>query len=202
MIVSKGDETRAAILEQALDQSTEVGLEGLSVGTLARRVGMSKSGLYAHFDSKEDLQCQVLDTAAERFVDLVVRPALERPRGRPRVEAFFELWLAWSSSGLTGGCPFVAAATEFDDRPGPVRDTLAGHLRALTATIARAATIAVEEGHFRSRLDTERFAFDVWAIVLAYHHYARLLDDPAARGRAVTAFETLVDAASRRRPTE
>ncbi len=193
--MSKGDQTRAAILDRALDHSTEVGLEGLSVGTLARKVGLSKSGLYAHFESKEDLQQQILDTAAVRFVDLVVRPALAAPRGVPRIEAFVTRWLDWSSSGLAGGCPFVSAATEFDDRPGSVRDTLVGHLRTLTATIARSAALAVDEGHFEVDLDVDQFAFEIWSILLSYHHYARLLDDVEARARAETAFAALVESA-------
>ncbi len=193
--MSKGDQTRAAILDRALDHSTEVGLEGLSVGTLARKVGLSKSGLYAHFDSKEDLQRQILDTDAVRFVDRVVRPALAAPRGVPRIEAFVARWLDWSSSGLAGGCPFVSAATEFDDRPGPVRDTLVGHLRTLTETIATSAALAVQEGHLKDNLDVDQFAFQIWSILLAYHHYARLLDDVAARARAETACAELIDAA-------
>ncbi len=147
--MSKGNETRNAILRQALDLSTEVGLEGLSVGVLAKQVGMSKSGLYAHFESKEDLQSQVLDAAAALFVDLVVVPALKKPRGLPRVQALFDRWLDWATREHSGGCPFIAAATEFDDREGPVRETLVSHLRDVTGTIARAAGIGLVEGHFR-----------------------------------------------------
>ena len=192
--MGKGDETRASILRQALDLVTEVGLEGLTIGTLARRVGMSKSGLYAHFGSKEDLQSQVLDTAAEKFVRGVVLKAIKRPRGLPRVRALFNLWLDWSTVEHSGGCPFIAAATEFDDRPGSVRDRVVTHLGDVVETLARSARISVEEGHFRHDLADDQFAFEVWAILLAYHHFARLMRCKEARQRADRAFATLLNA--------
>lgn len=180
--MSKGEETRRSILRQALDLSSEVGLEGLTFGALARRVGLSKSGLYAHFTSKEDLQGKVLDTAAERFVDAVLSKVLKQPRGLPRVNALYDFWIRWAIKDFSGGCPFMAAATEFDDRHGQVRDRLVGHLRDVLGTIARAAEIAVEEGHFRADLDVQQFSFDFYANLLALHHHARLglCDDPRA----------------------
>ncbi|MCX4240417.1 TetR/AcrR family transcriptional regulator [Paraliomyxa miuraensis] len=191
--LAKGDDTRSSILEQALELSAEVGLEGLTVGTLAKRVGMSKSGLYAHFESKEDMQRQVLDAAASYFVDAVVSPALKQPRGLPRVRALFERWIDWiSSNERRGGCLFIGSATELDDRPGPVRDTLVGHLRDVTGTIARAAAIAIEEGHFRDDLDLDQFAFEVWGILLTHHHFERLMGNRDARKRASVAFAALV----------
>lgn len=196
--MSKGEDTRGAILRQALDLSSELGLEGLTVGLLAKRVGMSKSGLYAHFGSKEELQCAVLDAAAAHFVDAVVAPALKEPRGLPRVKALFERWVAWGTEGLSGGCPFVAAAVELDDRPGPVRDRLVAHLRDVLGTIARGAQISVEEGHFREDLDVEQFAFGFWGIVLATHHFARLMHDAAAGVKARRGFEELVRGAGAR----
>jgi len=190
--MAKGDETRRAILRQALDLASEVGLEGLTVGVLAKRVGMSKSGLYAHFESKEDLQGQVLDAAAELFVNVVVVTALRKPRGLPRVKALYEVWLEWTTQELSGGCPFLAAATEFDDRPGLVRDRLVGHLSDVLDTIKRAAQLAVEERHFRSDLDVDQFAFDFWAIIMSFHHYARLLRRADANSRANQAFANLL----------
>jgi AcrR family transcriptional regulator len=195
--MSKGQETRDRILLQALHQASEVGLEGLTVGDLAGRVGMSKSGLYAHFASKEDLQCRVLDTAADQFVDLVVAPALKEPRGLPRIRALFARWLDWATRQLSGGCPFVAAAVEFDDRPGAVRDRLVSHLKDVLGTIARAASISVEEGHFREDMDPDQFAFEFWGILQAFHHYARLFRHEDARARADAAFEVLVAGAAR-----
>lgn len=193
--MSKGDETRSAILWQALDLSSEVGLEALSIGMLAKRAGMSKSGLYAHFESKEDLQGQVLDTAAGLFVDRVVAPAIRAPRGLPRVQALFERWLEWSSEAWSGGCPFMGAAAEFDDRSGPVRDTLVIHLERLTDTVARAAQVSIEEGHLRKDLDVRQFAFELWSILLAYHFYSRLMRRGDARHRAERAFATLLRSA-------
>lgn len=191
--MGKGANTRHTILNQALDLSSEVGLEGLTFGVLAKLMGMSKSGLYAHFDSKESLQCDVLDTAAARFVDVVLSPALKEPRGLPRVKKLFEMWLKWENEQLTGGCLFVAAATEFDDRPGPVRETLIGHLRDMLGGVARAARIAVEEGHFHPDLDPEQFSFEFWAVLLAHQHYRRLLHFPDARQRANRAFNSLIE---------
>lgn len=201
--MGKGEETRNAILREALDLSSQIGLEGLSFGVLAKRAGMSKSGLYAHFDTKENLQCQVLDTAAERFVDVVVAPALKQRRGLPRLQTLFENWLQWEGGGLSGGCPFVAASTEFDDRKGPVRDCLVGHLQDVLGVIARAAEIAVEVGDFRPDLDVQQFAYEFWAITLSYQHFFRLLGrvDAGARGRR--AFESLLQkSAAAEQPVE
>jgi AcrR family transcriptional regulator len=187
--MSKGAETRRAILDQALAMSSCLGLEGVTLGLLAREAGMSKSGLFAHFDSKEQLQLQVLDTAAQRFRETVVEPALHAPRGEPRVRALFEHWLAWEDAPfLPGGCVFIAVAQELDDRPGPVRDRLVDYQRQWLETLARAAAIAVEEGHFRADLDTGQFAYDLYALALARHHFGRLLRDPEAEDRAHTAF--------------
>ena len=119
----RGTRTREAILARAVAVASEQGLEGLSIGALADDLGMSKSGLFAHFRSKEGLQIAILEMAGARMVDEVVRPALAAPRGEPRVRALFDRWLAWEQSpSLPGGCPFMAASFELDDRPGPVRD--------------------------------------------------------------------------------
>ena len=194
--MSKGDQTRQAILRTAVDLSSEVGLEALSIGLLAKGAGMSKSGLYAHFDSKEDLQCQVLNAAAQRFVDVVVSPAIKKARGLPRIEAMFRRWLKWGTEELQGGCVFMAAASEYDDRPGKVRDTLVGHQQALLGTITRAALIAVEEGHFDTELDTEQFAFEFWGLLLAHQHYERLLGRPDATRRVKAGMAALIERSS------
>jgi AcrR family transcriptional regulator len=153
---------------------------------------MSKSGLFSHFDSKEKLQLDVIDIAVARFIETVVAPALRQPRGEPRIRALFTNWFDWSSnSTLPGGCLFIAAASEFDDQPGAIRDRLAATQRDWLATLSQAARIAVEEGHFRP-IDTDQFAHDLYSIVLAYHHFSRLLRFPDARERAVRSFEQLV----------
>jgi AcrR family transcriptional regulator len=193
---SKGARTREAILGHALALATRVGLEGLTIGRLADDLRISKSGLFAHFGSKENLQIETLRLAGSRMVDEVVKPALAAPRGEPRLRALFERWLAWEQSpSLPGGCPFVTASFELDDRPGPVRDYVAQTLRDWLDTLAGAARIAVQEGHLRADLDCEQFAHDCYGIGLAFVHASRLMRDPRARARADQAFEALLGAA-------
>jgi AcrR family transcriptional regulator len=191
--VRKGELTRQTILEHAIRLASKVGLGGLSIGRLAKELDLSKSGLFAHFKSKEALQIQVLEHAASRFIDAVVKPALLAPRGEPRVRALFDAWVSWARhSPLPGGCLFVAAATELDDRPGPVRDELVRSQLSWMGALSRCASIAVQEGHFSSDTDTRLFAHELYGILLAYHHAARLLGDPSAETYARATFEALV----------
>ena len=194
--VTKGDRTRQAILSQALDLASEVGFEGLTIGSLAKQTGLSKSGLYAHFDSKEQLQCDVLDAAAAYFVDQVVAPSMKSPRGRARLQRLFELWLEWEEDCHSGGCPFVAATVEFDDRPGAVRERLQRHMHDLMDVIAGSVQVAIDEGQFAADTDAKRFAFDVWGILLAYQSFSRLLDQPDAVAQASRSFEALLEQAA------
>ena len=198
--MSKGDDTRRAILAEALDLTSEVGLEGLTIGVLAKLVGMSKSGLYAHFASKEELQVAVLEAAAGLFREQVFEPAKRQPRGLPRIQALFDRWLDWSATVLSGGCPFIAASTEFDDRPGPVRAALVLQLGQVTAMMSHAAALAVEEGHFDPDLDPGQFAFEVWGLVLSAHHTHRLMGKRDARESARRAFTRLIAAAQQPQP--
>jgi len=194
--MGKGEQTREAILVHALRLATKVGFEGLTIGRLADDLELSKSGLFAHFKSKENLQVQVLEMASRRFIDEVIRPALATPRGERRVRALFERWLAWEASpSLPGGCPFTAAATEFDDRPGPARDFVVKSQKDWLETIANTARTAIQEGDFDSDLDCEQLAHDLQGIMLAYGHASRLLRDPKARARAERAFDTRVQSA-------
>jgi len=157
---------------------------------------MSKSGLFAHFGSKEELQLGVLDTAVERFVNKVVAPALQAPRGIPRLQDLFDRWLSWERSPkLPGGCPFIAAAHELDDRPGVLRDRLVDYQRDWVDALATAARIGVDEGHFLADLDTSQFAYDFYSIILSYHYFSRLLRDPKAEHQARTAFQRLLEQA-------
>jgi AcrR family transcriptional regulator len=191
--VSKGESTRNSILRSALALASEVGLDGLSIGELADRAGMSKSGLFAHFGSKEELQVAVLDEAVRRFVEVVVSPALKERRGEPRVRALFERWLTWNQQEfMPGGCIFLAAAIDLDDRPGPARDRLVASQRDWQETLATAARIAVQEKHFRADLDVDQFAFELYAIAQGYHQLKRLMRDPKASKRARDAFERLL----------
>lgn len=194
--LSKGEETRQRILAQALSLASTLGIEGLTLGVLASSLGLSKSGLFAHFRSREALQVAVLDTAAERFRELVVVPALRAPRGEPRVRVLFDKWLEWGKAKFQpGGCVFVAAAAELDDQPGPVRDKLVQTQKDWLGALTQAASIAVEEGHFRKDLDPAQFAFEMYALVLGFHHHSRLLREPGSTKRARVAFERLVESA-------
>ena len=191
--MGKGEQTREAILLHALKLATQVGFEGLTIGRLADDLKLSKSGLFAHFGSKEALQVKVLEAASRRFVDEVIRPALAAPRGVRRVRALFERWLAWETSpGLPGGCPFNAAATELDDRPGPARDYVVRAQRDWLETIANTARTAVQEGDFAADLDCEQLAYELQSIMLGYAHASRLMKDPHARARTERAFEALL----------
>ena len=191
--MSKGEETRERIVDKAWQLATRDGLGGLSLGKLAGELGLSKSGLFAHFGSKEGLEVEVLKAAAERFTEQVVRPALTAPRGVARLRKLFKNWLTWASHpGQPGGCIFLAAAAELDDSEGPQRDYLVAAQTSLLATLSRAARISVAEGELRQNLDTDQFAFEMLGIVMAYHHARRLLRDPKAEARAKQAFERLL----------
>jgi len=199
--MGKGELTRQAILEHALGLATRVGLGGVTIGQLANDLGLSKSGLFAHFQSKEALQLQVLELASSRFVDTVLRPALAAPRGEPRLRVMMDRWREWSHlHALPGGCLFVAAAIELDDQPGPTRDRLVALQKDWLEGLAHAVRVAIDEGHFREDLDPMQFAHDLNAIALGYHWSSRLMRDPRAHERAVNAFEALCAAARRPSP--
>ena len=190
---TKGEQTRAVILDAALKIASKLGLEGLTIGTLADETGMSKSGLFAHFGSREELQLAVLEHAAQIYGQRVFLPALKIARGLPRLRALFERWLDWTiASGLPGGCIMISAAAEYDDRPGPIRDAVIANQHRGTAITKKAVRLAIEEGHLRGDTDAEQIAFEMLGIVLASHNHRRLLSDGESRKRALTAFEQLV----------
>ncbi len=194
--MSKGDDTRERILDRAFRVATRDGLEGLSIGMLAGELGMSKSGLFAHFGSKEDLQIEVLRAAARRFEDFVWRPALKVARGEARLRKVLERWLLWvNEPSMPGGCIFVAAAAELDDKDGRPRDFLVGEQKKLCAALAKAAHLGVEEGQFRRDLDCDQLAFDAYSLVFGYNFQRRLLRDPKAEVRARRAIDRLLASA-------
>ena len=194
----KGEATRQAILEHAVGLARQVGLQGLTIGRLADDLSLSKSGLFAHFRSKESLQLQVLQAAAERFIDVVVRPALKIGRGEPRLRALFDGWLAWKDPQHSPrGCVFVQTAAELDDQEGVVRDRLVQMQRDWLDVIATSARGAVREGQFRSDVDVDQFAHDFQSVLLGYHHATQLLRDPRAEHRARAALDALISAARR-----
>jgi AcrR family transcriptional regulator len=191
---SKGERTRAAILDAAFHIVSKAGLEGLTIGTLAAATGMSKSGLFAHFGSREELLIAVMDRGQQEFLKLVVNPALAKPRGLPRLRSLFVNWIDWTESAdLPGGCPMIGGAIEFDDKPGPVRDTLASGQRAWIGTLTRAARLAVEQGQLAADTDVEQIAFELFGMALVVHHHRRLLGYDKARARALAAFDTLIE---------
>lgn len=191
--LSKGEETRAQILDVALNVASESGFEALTIGSLAERTGLSKSGLFAHFGSKEDLQIAVLDEGARRVTEKVFKAALNEPRGVARLRALLANWLVWADGcNLKGGCPIMAAAFEFDDRPGPVRDAVVVHHQRMQSGMARAVNLCIEIGEFKADTDPGQFAFEIFGIANAYYFSHRLLREADASQRAFTAFERLI----------
>jgi len=192
--MTKGQDTKERILGEALDLVSTVGIEGLSIGELAKATEMSKSGLFAHFESKEALQLEVLRTGSAHFQETVVTPALREPRGEPRVRALFERWLAWETL-RTGGCPFMAATFELDDRPGRLRDALETTQREWIDTLTKAILIAMDEGHFHTDIDADQLAYEIYGVFMAFHLFHRLLRDPNAHRRATDALDYLLRSA-------
>lgn len=192
--MSKGQDTKSAILDEAIQVASKVGFNALTIGQLADVTDMSKSGLFAHFRSKEQLQLQTLDHAREQMVALVIRPALSAPRGEARIRELFERWIDWATDTLEGGCIFISAAFEFDDQPGPMRDAIADAQRQWMELLVGLARAAVAEGHFRQDLDAEQFAFELESLTLGFHHAIRLLHDKEADFKVRTAFESLLTA--------
>lgn len=182
---AKGHRTREAILARAVDIASAQGLEGLTVGSLAEQLGMSKSGLFAHFGSKEELQLATIEAARQVFIDKVTRPAIGAPRGMPRLWALIDHWLALVEKRVfEGGCFFTAASFEFDGRLGVVRDRIAAIMHEWIDTITRAVKKAQEAGHLDPRLDATRLAFEFHAIAIGAHWAHQLLEDRQAYSRA------------------
>jgi len=192
--MQKGERTREAILKEAVDLATVVGLNGLTIGTLASHTELSKSGLFQHFGSKEALQLATLEHGVRLFEEQVVKPALQRPRGVERVKALFDSWMGWSDhAGGKGGCLFVTASVELDDREGEPRDFLVRTQQNWLNLLERTATHGVEAGVFRSDLDCMQFAHEVNAICLGYHQAKRLMRDKDSELRAQRALDRLIE---------
>jgi AcrR family transcriptional regulator len=189
--MGKGEQTRLAVLAQAADVAARQGLSTLTIGDLAARARLSKSGLFAHFQSKEALQLAVLAYARDKFTDEVIRPATRTPRGEPRVRALFEHWLAVSQCS-NAECLFVSASAEYDDQPGPVRDQLVRDHRDCAESVAQMFRTGIAEGDFREDADPEQFAHELHGIMLGFFHAHRLLGDPKADERTRRAFEAVL----------
>jgi AcrR family transcriptional regulator len=170
-VSNKGSETRSRILQESLSQVKQVGFEGLTLGPLADRLGLSKSGLFAHFGSREELQLATLELAAQQFRDEVLIPALPTPGGLPRLLKILGLWFARYPQG---GCPFLAGSAEYDDRPGPMREALARLHQEWRKGLAQAVRLAVEAGHLQADTDPDQMAFEIFALSAGAHHDVRL----------------------------
>lgn len=193
-------DTRDLLLQRGHALASEVGLQGLTIGRLARDVGLSKAGIYAHFDSKEHLLKEVLGRAVETFEQEGIEPAMREPPGEPRLRALFDAWMEWTeASPVPGGCIFISSAVELDDRPGRLRDYLLEVLGRWRDTLARAADGARTEGHLREDLDPEQLVFELESILLGFHHSHHFFRSDRAEARARYAFESLV---RRARPTD
>lgn len=189
---TKGEETRAAILDAALRHASTHGYEALTIGVLAEKMGMSKSGLFAHFGSKEDLQIATLDEAARRYTAVGFIPALAAPRGLKRVRALFTLWLEWTERSELAACPIMAASAEYSHRPGPMRDAVEEHVRRLHLEIMKAVEMAVATGELAPDTQPDQVAFEAFGIIASCYQARYLFHDPRANARALNAFERLV----------
>ncbi len=188
----KGQQTKAAILEAALALAGQVGLEGLSIGALAEVAGMSKSGVFAHFGSREELQISVVREYHRRFEDEVFYPAMKAPRGLPRLRQLFDNWVQRTSVEIDSGCIYISGAVEFDDRPGPVRDALVESVRIWHAAVRRAVASAKQAGHLRPDTDEEQLLMEIHGLILALHYEARFLRNPGCIPRAHLGFDNLL----------
>lgn len=189
----KGEQTRAAIVAAALDLASRDGLEGLTIGSLAERMQMSKSGVFAHFGSREDLQIAVLKAYERRFADEVLMPSLKEKRGLPRLRAMFGNWLERTAIEAANGCIYIAGATEYDDRPGAVREELVAMIRSWQRELTRAIQQTVDCGDLPADLDVRELVFQLYGVILVLHHDGRLLKSPDAVIRARRSFERLID---------
>ena len=190
--LQKGQQTKATIVDAALGLATQIGLEGLSIGALAEVTQMSKSGVFAHFGSREELQISVIREYHARFEEEVFAPAVREVRGLPRLRALFERWVRRVSLELDSGCIYISGAVEFDDRPGPVRDALVEMVRTWHAALERAIDMAIEAGHLRADTDAAQVLFELHGLILALHHDARFLRNPGVLDRARKGFDRIL----------
>ena len=190
---TKGEDTRAQILAAAVEQASAAGFESLTIGTLAERIGMSKSGLFAHFGSKLELQIATLDEAARQFTEAVFAPAIRVPRGLRRLRVLFENWISWTQRAhLPGGCPVDAATREFSHQPGPMRDAAIERQKRLDLGLTKAVQLAIDTGELDPGTDPAEVAYDMTGIVLAFYRAEQVLGTAEATQRARAAFDRLI----------
>jgi AcrR family transcriptional regulator len=188
----KGQQTKAAIVDAAMGLATHLGLEGLSIGVVAEVTQMSKSGVFAHFGSREELQISVVREYFNQFEQEVFYPALAAPRGLPRVRVMFDNWMRLMVGEVQAGCIFISGAAEFDDRPGPVRDALASSVKTWLTAVRRAIVQAREMGHLPADSDEHQIAFELHGLILALHYEARFLKDAGSSDRTMAGFNHIL----------
>ena len=191
-VMHKGQQTKAAIVDAALGLATQIGLEGLSIGALAEVMQMSKSGVFAHFGSREELQISVIREYHQRFELEVFFPSMQHGRGLPRLSALFQNWMQRTSAEIDSGCLYISGAAEFDDRPGPVRDALASSVKTWLAAVHRAVVQARDEHHLSKEMDAAQMVFEIHGLILALHYEARFLKSAKSLNRAKQGFEQIL----------
>ena len=189
----KGELTRAAILDVALDLASRDGLEGLTIGLLADKMNMSKSGVFAHFGSREDLQIEVLKLYHHHFEQEVFFPSMKERRGLPRLESMFARWVKRVTVEIASGCIYISGAVEYDDRPCAIREELVGMVRAWQDALHRCTQQAIEMGHLRSDTDPQQIVYEMYGLILALHHDARFIKRPGSVDRAQHGFDRLLE---------
>ena len=191
-VLIKGQQTKAVIIDAALGLASQIGLEGLSIGAVAEVTGMSKSGVFAHFGSREELQISVIREYHDRFEAEVFYAAMQKPRGLPRLQALFDNWMLQTSAEIDSGCIYISGAVEFDDRSGPVRDALASSWSTWQTALCRAVELAHDEGQLSRASDAHQIAFEIHGLILALHYEARFLRNPSAADRARQGFQHIL----------
>ena len=188
----KGELTRAAILDVELDMSSRDGLEGLTIGLLADKMNMSKSGVFAHFGSREDLQMEVLKLYHYRFEQEVFFPSMKEPRGIARLQSMFARWVKRVSVEIASGCIYISGAVEYDDRPGPIREALVAMVRAWQGALLRCVEQSIATGDLKADTDAQQLVYEMYGLILALHHDARFLRVPGSIERAQAGFVRLL----------
>ncbi len=191
-LLQKGQQTKAAIIDTALGMAAQIGLEGLSIGAVADAMQMSKSGVFAHFGSREELQISVIREYHQRFEQEIFFPAMEMPRGLPRLRALFHCWMLRTSAEIDSGCLYISGAVEFDDRPGPVRDALASSVKTWLTALHRSVLQARDEQHLSKDTDATQMSFEIHGLILALHYEARFLKTAKSLNRAKQGFEHIL----------
>ena len=189
----KGEMTRAAILDVAITLASRDGLEGLTIGLLAEKMNMSKSGVFAHFGSREDLQIEVVKLYHRQFEQEVFYPSIKEARGLPRLEAMYARWIRQVTIEIASGCIYISGAVEYDDRPGEIREQLVSMVRTWQQALHRCALQAIEAGHLRDDTDADQLVYEMYGLILGLHHDARFLKKVGSVERAQKGFDRLID---------